>query len=69
MSYESFIHNSAFIIYHWPWCIATIKLLLRLTLVLQQLYSAIVAAACPERSEGFGNFIQLFISLLQGQPD
>jgi len=36
-----------------------IKLLLCHTLVLQQFYSSIVAVACPERSEGFGNPIQL----------
>ena len=29
--------------------------LLRRTLVLQQFYSTIVAVACPERVEGFGN--------------
>jgi len=31
------------------------------TLVLQQSYSSIVAVACPERSEGFCNSIQLLL--------
>jgi len=33
---------------------------LRRTLVLQQFYSAIVAVACPERSEGFAKSIRQF---------
>jgi hypothetical protein len=44
---------------------ATMMLLLRRTLVLQQFYSSIVAVACPERSEGFGNSTQLLKSLYQ----